>query len=96
MLRTYEIDATACSGIASYFGDIGLGELQEHITGMSVANNSCITADLVQFGDEFLLFCQLGIATERYMKALAAELEKLGVETRAVGGPSPIIPERRE
>ncbi|MBR5089398.1 MAG: hypothetical protein IK093_08215 [Ruminiclostridium sp.] len=96
MLRTYNIDATACSGIVSYFGDIGLGELQEHITGMMLANNSCNTVNLIQFGDEYMLLCQLGIATERYMKALTTELKKLGIDTRVVREPSSIITERRE
>ena len=95
LLRTYDMTASSCSGVASYIGSVDLGELQEHITGLLLVNNACNIVNMMQFGDEFLLFCQLGLAAERYMKALTEELKKLGVTARVVREPAQVIPEKR-
>ena len=96
LLRTYDMVTTACSGVISYMGKIELGEIQKHVLGMSMVNNACNILNMVQFGDDFLLFCQFGLAAEDYMKAITAELEKLGVHAETAAEAKLVIPERKD
>ena len=95
LLRTYDMNASACSGVASYIGRVELGDCKEHIKDISLVNNACNILNMVQFGDEFYMFCQFGLAAERYMKAMTEEIGKLGVTARTVHSAEQVIPERR-
>ena len=88
LTRTYDLFNTSCSGVISYEGALDFGACSGHVTEMFMVNNTCNTLHVTEFGGRFLLFFQFGKATGRYMEALKAEMEKLGVQVKTEREPA--------
>lgn len=89
MFRTYDMFQTTCSAVISYEGKIDFGSCGAHIQQMSMLNNTSNTLHMVEFKNNFLLFCQFGLATERYMNAIFNELKKADIDAKIVAEPKP-------
>ena len=84
------------SGTVSYEGSLHFGSIEEHIAGISLCNHSFNTVHMVELKGNFLIFFQLGGASDRYREAFVKELEKLGVHAGEQKAASAIPAERSE